>query len=49
MPVKVFSRIAWPANSLSNAAFMKGNADHSAINHAFKRWIGKSPAEYRME
>ncbi len=36
-----------PAASLYDVAFLLGYADQSAFNHAFKRWTGKTPGEYR--
>lgn len=36
-----------PALSLSEIAMMLGFADQSAFQHAFKRWHGVSPGEYR--
>lgn len=36
-----------PALSLSEVAMMLGFADQSAFQHAFKRWKGLSPGEYR--
>ena len=32
---------------LSDIAYMLGYADLSAFNHAFNRWTGKSPSEFR--
>lgn len=36
-----------PALSLTEVAMMLGFADQSAFQHAFKRWKGLSPGEYR--
>lgn len=33
---------------LSDIAYMLGYADLSTFNHAFKRWTGKSPSEFRQ-
>ena len=33
--------------SLSEIAFLTGFSEQSAFNRAFKRWIGRSPAQHR--
>ncbi|MBL7162301.1 MAG: AraC family transcriptional regulator [Anaerolineales bacterium] len=33
--------------TICDVAFLLGFADQSAFNHAFKRWTGSSPGEYR--
>lgn len=33
--------------SICDVAFLLGYAEQSAFNHAFKRWTGKTPKEYR--
>jgi AraC-like DNA-binding protein len=38
-----------PAVSLCDIAFLLGFSEQSAFNHAFKRWTGKSPGEYRLD
>lgn len=38
-----------PANSLADTAFLLGFADQSSFTHAFKRWTGQTPAEYRRQ
>jgi AraC-like DNA-binding protein len=36
-----------PDLSLCDVAFLLGFAEQSAFNHAFKRWTGSSPRQYR--
>ena len=36
-----------PDVNLYDIAFLLGFSDQSAFNHAFKRWMGTSPGEYR--
>jgi AraC-like DNA-binding protein len=36
-----------PKLSLAEVALMIGFADQSGFQHAFKRWKGASPGEYR--
>lgn len=36
-----------PDVSLCDVAFLLGYSEQSAFNHAFKRWTGKSPQDYR--
>ena len=36
-----------PDVSICDVAFLLGYSEQSAFNHAFKRWTGKSPQEYR--
>jgi AraC-like DNA-binding protein len=36
-----------PDLNLFDIAFLLGYSDQSAFNHAFKRWTGASPGEYR--
>ena len=33
--------------SLCEVTFLLGYAEQSSFNHAFKRWTGRSPTEYR--
>ena len=33
---------------LSDIAYMLGYADLSAFNHAFNRWTGTSPSDFRQ-
>src|SRR6185312_859426 len=35
--------------ALSEIAFSLGYAEVSAFNHAFRRWVGQSPGDYRRE
>ena len=39
--------ISKPGMSLNDLAFLLAFSDQSAFSHAFKRWTGKSPLEYR--
>jgi len=36
-----------PNASISGLAFLLGYSDQSAFNHAFKRWTGKTPRQFR--
>lgn len=36
-------------NSLNEIAFMLGYAEVSAFHHAFRRWAGKTPGQYRTQ
>ena len=33
--------------SLKQVAYLLGYADLAALNHAFRRWTGSSPSDYR--
>lgn len=33
--------------ALAEIAFSLGYSDVSAFNHAFRRWVGRSPGQYR--
>lgn len=39
--------LADPGFDLTDLAFLLGYSEHSAFTRAFKRWTGRSPAEYR--
>ena len=34
---------------LIDIAFMLGYSEQSSFNHAFKKWTGKTPRQYRKE
>jgi AraC-like DNA-binding protein len=34
-------------NTLTHVAFLLGYSEVSAFNHAFRRWVGQSPGDYR--
>jgi AraC-like DNA-binding protein len=36
-----------PGASIPDLAFLLGYSDQSAFNHAFKRWTGKTPKQFR--
>ncbi|MFC1524431.1 AraC family transcriptional regulator [Thermodesulfobacteriota bacterium] len=36
-----------PSASIADLAFLLGYSDQSAFNHAFKRWTGKTPRQFR--
>ena len=36
-----------PGASIGDLAFLLGYSDQSAFNHAFKRWTGKTPRQFR--
>lgn len=36
-----------PDTAVCEVAFLLGYSDQSAFNHAFKRWTGKSPQQFR--
>lgn len=40
-------RLKDPCTSICDIAFLLGFSQQSTFNHAFKRWTGKSPGEYR--
>jgi AraC-like DNA-binding protein len=33
--------------TICDIAFLLGFSEQSAFNHAFKKWTGKTPGEYR--
>jgi AraC-like DNA-binding protein len=37
-----------PTTPICDIAFLLGFSEQSAFNHAFKRWTGQSPREYRV-
>ena len=36
-----------PSVAIGDLAFLLGYSDQSAFNHAFKRWTGKTPKQFR--
>jgi AraC-like DNA-binding protein len=38
-----------PDISICDVAFVLGYSEQSAFNHAFKRWTGTSPQDYRKQ
>jgi AraC-like DNA-binding protein len=41
--------IADPRKSLTEIAFLLGFSEQSAFSRAFRRWLGVSPSEYRLQ
>jgi AraC-like DNA-binding protein len=45
--VRAFERLADPALSVAEVAFLLGYAEPAAFNHAFKRWTSQTPQQWR--
>ncbi len=45
--VRAFERLADPALSVAEVAFLLGYAEPAAFNHAFKRWTAQTPQQWR--
>jgi len=41
--------LARPNVTIGEVTFLLGYSEQSAFNHAFKRWTGKTPREYRLD
>ncbi|MFA6010805.1 MAG: AraC family transcriptional regulator [Desulfobacteraceae bacterium] len=42
-------QLSKPETAIFDVAFLLGYSDQSAFNHAFKRWTGKTPNEYKTQ
>jgi AraC-like DNA-binding protein len=38
-----------PKNTFTDIAYLLGYSEVSAFNHAFKRWTGSTPSDYRRK
>ena len=45
--VRAFERLTDPALSVAEIAFLLGYAEPAAFHHAFKRWTGQTPQQWR--
>lgn len=45
--VRAFERLADPALSVAEVAFLLGYAEPAAFHHAFKRWTDRTPQQWR--
>ena len=45
--VRAEAYLRTPAISLAEVAFLLGYSEQSTFQHAFKRWVGVTPGEFR--